>query len=225
MLNAPANVAGAQAKLLDAAGTQLRVVWNDNSGLATQYRVEYREAGSDEWTFVGVRGRGSQAQTISDFTPGVAYEVRVRAENKYGVSEWTTSSVATMAAPTVELVSVDAAALTLSLASDALATNMRVEISTTPFETESKISSANLFRAVTTGAGEQTRSFGNLEAGATYYVRVLAINADGVSAWSEVLEVVVPSGDAVSEAFADIFAEDGEDDFWFEFEKATGARK
>ncbi|MBQ1278095.1 MAG: fibronectin type III domain-containing protein, partial [Thermoguttaceae bacterium] len=94
------------------------------------------------------------------------------------------------------------------------------------------ISSVNLTRCVTLSADAQSWTPKNLTPGATYYVRVRAINADGVSDWSDALEIKLPNQTefipldaAVSEAFADLFAEDGEDDFWFEFEKATGARK
>jgi hypothetical protein len=144
-----------------------------------------------------------------------------------------TTNGAPLAAPTVELASHDAESLTLSLLAPANATQMRVEISASPFATEAAIPDANLADCQTLDASAQSWTAKNLESGATYYVRVYSINADGVSAWSEVLEVklfltteFVPlTLDAVSEAFVDLFAEDGEDDFWFEFEKATGARK
>ena len=107
---------------------------------------------------------------------------------------------------------------------------MRVEVSTEPFATEATIPGADLTRCATLSADAQTWTPKKLTPGATYYVRVRAINAAGVSDWSEVLELTTPTetlktSNAVSEAFAELFADDVDDDFWFELESTLGKRK
>jgi len=230
ILNAPTNLTFAQAKLSDADGTLTRVKWNDASDLATLYRVEYREAGTDAWTFVGNRGVGAQNQAVYDFTPGRTYEFRVRAENAYGASAWSTSSFTPTVAPTVALDSFDATSFTLALSAPTGATQMRVEILDSAFPTEAAIPGVGLTRCVTLSADAQTWTPQGLTPGATYYVRVYAINAAGVSDWCDTLEITLPTetlktSNAVSEAFAELFADDAEDDFWFELESTLGKRK
>ncbi len=228
LLSAPTDLSVTQAKYSAAEGTYLRMKWNDVSG-ETGYRVEYREAGTEAWTAFELKANAKN-QTIADFTPGQSYEFRVRAENAYGASVWSTATLESLAAPTVELGSSDLTSFTLALTAPSAASKLRVEVLDSAFTSEATLSGSALTRVATLDASVQSWTPSKLTPGATYYVRVRAIDGDNVSAWSQVLEITLPTetpntSNAVSDAFAELFADDAEDDFWFEFEKATGARK
>ena len=124
-----------------------------------------------------------------------------------------------MAAPTVETPVYNASTgrVTFSWNEAENVEKYRVELSTADGDV----------RVYVLNGSATSQSFGSLEAGKTYYFRARAHQASGAgnSAWSEVVEFTVPTAtEAVSDAFADFFAEEGEDDFWFEFEKALGGR-
>ena len=133
-----------------------------------------------------------------------------------------------MAAPTVETPVYNASTgrVTFSWNEAENVEKYRVEFSSVPFASNN-VSSGDSVRVYLHGQGSTSRDYGALEAGKTYYFRVRAHQANGAgnSAWSEVVEFTVPAAtDVVSEAFADFFVEETEDDFWFEFEKALGGR-
>ena len=75
LLDAPTDVALSQVKLAGADGTLLRMKWADVSD-ETGYRVEYREAGTEEWTAFEQQAN-AQRYDFYDFTPGQTYEFRV----------------------------------------------------------------------------------------------------------------------------------------------------
>ncbi len=229
----PTNLAFSQGKIVDADGSRVYLKW-DRIENVDFYRVEYREAGAEEWSFIANYEQNyeqfKQEQVLYDFVPGATYDFRVRAEGPDGVSDWAESSFTTLAAPTVEVADVASTTFTLNLTAPENATKMRVEILDSPFPREGSISSADLTRCVTLSADAQTWTPKNLTPGATYYVRVYSINANGVSDWCDTLEITTPTetletSNAVSDAFAELFADDVEDDFWFELESTLGKRK
>ncbi|MBR2003158.1 MAG: fibronectin type III domain-containing protein, partial [Thermoguttaceae bacterium] len=72
------------------------------------------------------------------------------------------------------------------------------------------------------GANQTSRFATDVTLGADWSFRVYAVNAAERSDYSN---VAVFNSSAISDAFAELFEEeDGDDDFWFEFEKAVGAR-
>ena len=90
------------APVVEAAATdgqtELDVTWTapTNTGPAiTDYDVQYREAGSeDDFSDASHDGVATQA-TITELSPGVTYEVQVRATNDEDTGPWSTSGEGT----------------------------------------------------------------------------------------------------------------------------------
>ena len=123
-------------------------------------------------------------------------------------------------------------------------TGYRVEISKVPFTSTNASGSSSSCQVYVVG-DVASCSF-KVAANTTYYCRVRAYGDTGSSTWSETTfkthgasSASVAEGatsrrqalpysepDVVSEAFADLFVEeDEEDDFWFEFDKALGKER
>ncbi len=83
--------------------TSLDVTWTapSNTGPAiTDYDVQYRVAGSEDDFAAASHGGVATQTTITDLSPGVTYEVQVRATNDEDAGPWSTSGEgATSAAP------------------------------------------------------------------------------------------------------------------------------
>ncbi|MBQ1277924.1 MAG: fibronectin type III domain-containing protein, partial [Thermoguttaceae bacterium] len=114
-LTAPAIIVN-QLKRSAKDGTVLNCKWRDAfDENAEHYRVEYREAGTEEWLFVdnwSPELSEDNSQLVYDFTPGQTYDFRVRAENADVYSDWSTASITAMVAPTFGVAAIDANAKT-----------------------------------------------------------------------------------------------------------------
>ena len=135
---------------------------------ATEYQIEYKEAGSETYLVAGASSKTSFV--VSDLLPLTAYDVRVRAVSPYVISsEWTEISVTTRNAqldsPDVTLGVITESAIELVIASVDGATSYQVQYS-----------ASETFASVTTltypDAGSKTVS--GLAEGQTYYIRVKA---------------------------------------------------
>ena len=203
----------------------VRVRWADVEN-ESGYRVEYRAVGETEWTLAQTAKANATSGAIYGLTAGTTYEYRVVATfNKVAdgaASEATTFAM--LAAPTVNEPTFSATGDRVTFTWDAVegAVTYRVELS-----------GANLSktRAYTLNANTMKQDFTSLAAGTyTFRVRANQASGEGNSDWTT-FEFTIPAKsdsvldtDVVSEAFVDLFAEEAEDDFWFEFEEALGGR-
>ena len=206
----------------------VRVRWSDGER-ETGYRVEYRAVGETEWNVGDETQADATVGAFYNLAPGTTYEYRVVAVRGAETAVSEVATFALLAKPTVETPIFDASTgrVAFSWSDVDNADKYRVEFSSVPF-VSGNVSSGDAVRVYIHGQGSTSRDYGVLEAGKTYYFRVRAYQANGAgnSAWSDVVEFAVPAAaNDVSNAFADFFAEaEGEDDFWFEFEKALGER-
>jgi hypothetical protein len=205
----------------------VRVRWADVKG-ETGYRVEYRAAGETEWSVGDETKANATLGALYNLTPGTSYEYRVVAVRGAETAASDVAMFALLAKPTVETPIYNALTgrVEFSWSDVENADKYRVEFSSVPF-VSNNVSSGDSVRVYVHGQGSTSRDYGVLEAGKTYYFRVRAHQANGAgnSAWSEVVEFTVPTAsNVVSDAFADFFVEEGDDDFWAEFEKALGGR-
>ena len=60
---------------------------DDNGAAITDYDVNYKQASASNWSNHPFTGTGTST-TITSLTNGVAYVVRVRAQNAAGESDW-----------------------------------------------------------------------------------------------------------------------------------------
>jgi hypothetical protein len=94
--NAPINVT------LDVSShDKLRLQWRQatDGGRPDKYRIEQREQGTSSWSPVDVVDRGVVEHVLTGLRPSTMYEVRIRAENMYGVSTWVGKNQQTIAPP------------------------------------------------------------------------------------------------------------------------------
>ena len=212
----------------DDGESWVRVRWSDGER-ETGYRVEYRAVGETEWNVGDETQADATVGAFYNLAPGTTYEYRVVAVRGAETAVSEVATFALLAKPTVETPIFDASTgrVAFSWSDVDNADKYRVEFSSVPF-VSGNVSSGDAVRVYIHGQGSTSRDYGVLEAGKTYYFRVRAYQANGAgnSAWSDVVEFAVPAAaNDVSNAFADFFAEaEGEDDFWFEFEKALGER-
>ena len=221
----------------DAATGMAEMSWGAAAG-ATCYRVEYaigETTDPADFAFSEMTLGDTERLANVGKNGGYVRSFRVRAENNVGVSDWVygTYVPAIPEIPTgptaVAFDSFDATngKLTMSWTGvSETATRIRVEFSVDNGATwnHSQTLPSDATGRVATIQGKQT----------TYQFRVCAINAANVDApeswaWTysdmfKASEWTGPVSNAVSEAFADLFADDSEDDFWFELENALGKR-
>ena len=235
-LTAPSGVNFTQNRVSDDTNDSfLRARWNAVDG-AIGYLVEYREVGATDWSDAQ-KTRGKFVDVVG-LNPDASYEFRVCALDELGGrSAWSeVETVRFLAAPTAELIGFDAAKGRVEIGWSSVddAKNYRLEFSTVPFADSTLSSDGADCRVFIADASASSRVYASLKPGQTYYFRVRVghggENASGASAWSNVVKFTVPgsesaSTDVVSEAFADLFAEEVENDFWFELEKTLGSRK
>ncbi len=99
-MSAPALAAG--DRQLTASWAELAAIWNevnkkDGKNTITSYKLRYGEFGSGIWTEINTGITTSH--TITGLTNGVNYAVQVRAVNAGGGGAWSASSTATPIAP------------------------------------------------------------------------------------------------------------------------------
>ena len=96
----PGAPAAPTVKPVDGYQTRVTVTWTapENTGPAiTDYDVQHRAEGEEEFTDAGYDGRGFAA-TVTDLRPDTAYGARVRARNAEGPSRWSLSGRGTTSA-------------------------------------------------------------------------------------------------------------------------------
>ncbi|AMV40931.1 fibronectin type III domain-containing protein [Planctomyces sp. SH-PL62] len=164
-----------------SSGTQVSLVWADNSSNETGFRVE-RSTDGETWTSVGSPPAGQTSLTATGLTLGATYQFRVRAYNGSGESANSNVAVARVgsvpAAP-LNLAAVPAGPDRINLAWTDAATNE------TGYRIERSTDGVNFALLTTVGANQTTSYASNLAPGAAYHFRVRAYNAEN-SAWSNV---------------------------------------
>ena len=180
--------------------TGLDVDWDepaDNGSAITGYDVEYRVDGDTNWTDHPFTGTGTST-TIGGLTPDTTYEVRVRAQNGEGESDWspigegTTPVQGVPDAPDAPEVTADGST-GLDVDWDEPADNGSA---ITGYDVEYRVDGdTNWTDHPFTGTGTST-TIGGLTPDTTYEVRVRAANDEGESGWSpierETTDDVVP---------------------------------
>ncbi|MBR2005704.1 MAG: hypothetical protein IJ991_16170, partial [Thermoguttaceae bacterium] len=81
----------------DESKKTLRTFWTDNSDDETSFRVEYSVDGGI-WKLATILGANATERAATGVKANSLYSFRVRAENAYGVSDWTTAEYATIPA-------------------------------------------------------------------------------------------------------------------------------
>ena len=169
----------------DNGDEQIAVTWTApaaNGSAITDYDVQYKETTATTWTDHGFTGTGTST-TITGLTNGTRYEVRVRATNGVGDSDWSFSAMATPAKPP------DAPAMpTPDNGDEQIAVTW-----TAPAANGSAITGYDVRYKETTattwtdhefkGTGTSTTITG-LTNGTSYEVQVRATNGEGAGAWS-----------------------------------------
>ena len=170
------------APTLTAGTTWLEASWTapaDNGSAITDYDVQYRTSGN--WLEADHTGT-STTRRIENLSPATAYEVRVRATNAEGSSDWSPAATGSTNADVPDA----PAAPTLTAGTTWLEASW-----TAPADNGSAITdydvqyrtSGNWLEADHTGTST-TRRIENLSPATAYEVRVRATNAEGSSDWS-----------------------------------------
>ncbi|MBR4835238.1 MAG: fibronectin type III domain-containing protein, partial [Thermoguttaceae bacterium] len=178
-----------------------------------------------EWKLVGTYGANTTNRLCTRLEFGESYHYQVRAVNASGVSEWVSIKFVAgdaLPAPTdLKISNYDRVSGTATLSwTDNATTETQYEVkSLQPWNGEWKL-------VGTYGANTTNRLCTRLEFGESYHYQVRAVNATGVSEWvgiefvaNEDLNSNDKSDDVISNVFANFFAEETENDFWFELEE------
>ncbi|MBQ9799084.1 MAG: fibronectin type III domain-containing protein, partial [Thermoguttaceae bacterium] len=209
----------------DTSGTYVRLRWTDASNNETGFRVEYKASNSSSWTLAETTKANATGVLVYGVEPGVKYQWRVRSERGDLASAWTEGSFYALSSPkSLSVKNYDAtqgkATLTWAATMEPL-TGYRVEISTVPFTSSNASGSSSKCQVYV--VGDVSSCDFKVAAGTTYYCRVRSYGDTGSSVWSE---TTFKAKNVVSNAFADLFADDdAEDDFWFELDKVLGVRR
>ena len=166
--------------------TSLTCSWATSAG-ATSYHLQASTTSTFKFPAVDDSGITGTSLPVQGLQNGAAYYWRVNSSNAGGTSAWSsvwsfTTIVAAPAAPVLSLpangATGQATTLTLSWNSSSGAASYRVQVSS-----GAAFQSLLLDDSTVTGTSRQVTSLAN---GTTYYWRVSAKNAGGVSAWSSV---------------------------------------
>ena len=171
------------------ASTAIHLTWSDGSDNENGFTIEQS---LDGITF-GTAGTVAANATTFDVTglnASTTYTYRVRAFNAAGVSAYSQPASATtlpaaLGAPTM----LTASALSKSQVRLAWRDNSSAE---TGFRIERSTNASKFALLTTVAAGVVTFTDGGLRAGETYYYRVIAVNASGKSAASNVASATTP---------------------------------
>ena len=178
---------------LTAADGALAASWaapaNDGGSAVTGYRVQWR-SGDEDWDpatrEASVTGTSHE---ITGLTNGVTYTVRLAAVNEAGTGAWSAEATAAPAQPVT--VPDAPTGLTLTAADGALAASWAAPANdggsaVTGYRVQWR-SGGEDWDSATREATSATTSYDitGLTNGATYTVRVAAVNAQGTGAWSD----------------------------------------
>ncbi len=186
----------------DDGGYTLEVSWTapDNNGAnITGYQLEYKPRNSGGWSFANF-GKPT-SYTLTNLRRGTTYDVRVKATNSIGDSNWVQGSATITGRPgkpTGLSLTAGAGQITASWTAPTYTggsaiTSYNIQRCTARTKDDGTFSSCQTswvnVRTVTTANGDVT----GLTDGTKYAVRVQAANANGSSPWSDV-DVATPTG-------------------------------
>ena len=167
---------------LVAGNAQIEATWvapNNGGAAISDYDVQYKVGSVSTWTTWPHTGTALTA-TITGLTNGTAYDVRVRAINSAGPSQWSAAASATPSAsvldpPTgVSVAAIGDNTATISWTAVAAATGYRVEWGD---DTNYDI---GFWQGIGASGSFSMRS---LTAGTDYYVRIRSLDATRTSVW------------------------------------------
>ncbi len=168
--------------------TRLQVTWtapNDNGAAITDYDVQYRVGSSGGWTDAGYDGTDTTTP-VTGLTAETTYQVRVRATNRAGTSDWSPAGrgrtdAATApdapAVPTVTALSPTSLQVTWTAPNDNGAT-------ISDYDVQYRVGSSGDWTDAGYDGTDTTTPVTGLTAETTYQVRVRATNSEGTSDWS-----------------------------------------
>ena len=165
-----------------ASTHRLPLSWTDVATNETGYYMEYSQDGVT-WKKSATMAANTTSRTATGLTPGQTYYFRLAAFNDYGYSDWVETSFDVPA-------EIPAAPTNLTFgAYDS--TKRELEMSWTDnsddelgFKVQCSYDGTDWFTVETVDANVTTRTATGLVEGRTYYFRVAAYNAYGVSDWA-----------------------------------------
>ena len=156
--------------------------WTDVATNEAGYVMEYRKDGG-EWTLSATMDANTTTRVANGLTPGANYTFRLAAFNDFGYSDWVEASFDVPAEAPVAPTN-----LTFGVYD---ATNRQLEMTWTDnsenelgFRVQCSYDQNDWFTVETTDANVTSRTATGLVEGRTYYFRVAAYNAYGVSDWT-----------------------------------------
>ncbi|MCA4900649.1 MAG: fibronectin type III domain-containing protein, partial [Cytophagales bacterium] len=163
-----------------ASTTQINLTWADVSSSETGYQIERSLTTATGFTLVATTAANATTFSNTGLTAGTRYFYRIRATNANGNSAYTAEANATasLIAPTI-LAAVTASTTQLNL------TWVDGSSNETGFQIERSLTSGTGFTLLaTTAANAVSYSNTGLAAGTKYYYRVRAVNATGISTYT-----------------------------------------
>ena len=193
---APAAPDGLAAVALSAAA--IDVTWRDRSSDETGFKVERSPGGPAGFVQVGTVGAGTTVFHDAGLAAATTYAYRVRATNAAGDSAYTATATATSQAAAASPPAAPTAVAAAPLSSSAVrVTWTDASTDETAFTIERGAAGAGPFAAIGSArAGATSFVDTTCAAGTAYRYRVLATNASGASAPSDVAAASTPSGGA-----------------------------
>jgi surface protein len=193
--------AGNRVTRISPAGSgSLAVSWtaptSTGDSAITGYRIEYRTSPSGTWTLFGTTGAAVTSTTVTGLTDGITYDIRISATNAAGTGTASTTVTATPGtapgAPTALALSPSTGQLLASWTAPATTGGSAI----TDYVVEVRTSPSGTWTVFADGVSPATiTTIGGLTDGATYDVRVRAVNTFGISSASTAAtSTVLPSG-------------------------------
>ena len=177
---APQNLAAATA-----SATQINLTWNAVSS-ATGYQLERSPNGNDPWTKIADPAGNATSYADQNLTPNTRYFYRIRAVNQGGASGYSNTADATTAdvAPNAPA-RLTATAISFSQINLAWADLSGNE---TGFQLERSTDGTTFTKIADLGVNTTTYADQGLTGSTRYYYRVRAVNAIGMSGYSNIAD-------------------------------------
>lgn len=172
--------------------TQVDLVWNDNSGDETGFRISRKVGATGAWTVVGTASAGATTIRNTGLTPATRYFYRITAYNNVGESA--VSNEAQVITP--DVAPAPPSGLTVAAVSSRQANLTWRDNSgnETAFRIERRLGAAGSWEEVArVGANVTTFQNSGLLPATTYLYQVAALNEVGVSAPSSQVEITTPA--------------------------------
>jgi hypothetical protein len=189
-VSAPTAPSGLGASAVSS--TRVDLAWTDNASNEDGFQVE-RSTDGTTFTPHGTAGANATAYTDATAQPSTTYWYRVRATNTAGASGWSNVASATTPAPPptppAAPSGLTATALSRTQIRLAWTDNSGNEQG---FRIERSTDGTSFTEIATVGAGVTTYTNTGLKANRTYWYRVRAYNAGGVSAYSNTVSATTP---------------------------------